>query len=141
MLNKAFAPSFVEHSPLVSGDRSGLAEFVTEYGDSLAYTPHRVLGNNQFVALHGRFDGIDGESYVGFDIYRVEDSFIAEHWDGLVPLAAPNPSGRTQLDDPTEQDDSFGNEAVEFVEKFFDDFLIDQNYANVGEYTANDDFT
>lgn len=140
VLDEAFAPDFIEHSPLVTGDRAGLADFVKECGDALSYTPYRVLGNDEFVVLHGRFDGIEGESYVGFDLYRVENGLIAEHWDGLVPLAEPNPSGRTQLDGPTEQDDPFGDEAVTFVEKFFDDFLINQNYDNIGEYTANDQF-
>jgi len=35
---------------------------------------------------------------VGFDIFRFEDGLIVEHWDNLLPIQKPNPSGRTQFD-------------------------------------------
>ncbi len=43
---------------------------------------------------------------VGFDVFRFESGLIVEHWDNLVEKAdKPNPSGRTQLDGPTQISD------------------------------------
>jgi len=39
---------------------------------------------------------------VGFDVYRFEDGLIVEHWDNLLKVQAPNPSGHTQTDGSTE---------------------------------------
>lgn len=140
VLEEQFAEDFVEHSPLVTGDRAGLRNFVQECGDDLSYSLARILANEEFVLLHGRFAGIEETDFVGFDLYRVEDGKIAEHWDGLVEAANPNPSGRTQLDGPTEQHSDLKQDAVAFVEGFFDDFLINQNYDAVDKYTFDDEF-
>lgn len=43
---------------------------------------------------------------VGFDVFRFEDGLIVEHWDNLIDKAdKPNPSGRTQMDGPTQVSD------------------------------------
>ena len=39
---------------------------------------------------------------IGFDVFRVEDGKIAEHWDNLIPEQPKNPSGRSQIDGATE---------------------------------------
>ena len=89
VLDKHFADNFVEHSPLIANDAEGLKKFVTDLGEGLKYTNARVIADeaNGLVALHGRFDGIEDEPFVGFDIYRVEGDKIVEHWDNLVPLS------------------------------------------------------
>ena len=38
---------------------------------------------------------------IGFDIFRFEDGLIVEHWDNLIDVSPPNPSGHTQTDGPT----------------------------------------
>ncbi|MEE3488939.1 MAG: nuclear transport factor 2 family protein [Bulleidia sp.] len=54
-------------------------------------------GNKVFLQTVYNFAGM-GEQ-VGFDIFRfAENGKIAEHWDNLAAKAAPNPSGRTQID-------------------------------------------
>lgn len=54
-------------------------------------------GDKVFLQTIYNFAGA-GEQ-VAFDIFRFDDSGkIAEHWDNLAALAAPNPSGHTQTD-------------------------------------------
>lgn len=123
---ETFHPDFKEHSPLVAGNADGLAKLVEDAGERLSYENARVLGDGDLVGLHGRFTGLADEDLVGFDLYRVADGKIIEHWDGLVPVAAPNASGRTQLDGPvsTEGDHDEDANRARIVE-FFTTTLIE----------------
>ena len=80
------------------------------------------------------------ELYVGFDIYRVADGKIVEHWDGLVTETEPNASGHTQLDGPTEVDATADTEANrQFVTTAWSTFLQGQDYDAAGRFTLEDD--
>ncbi|MCI1255722.1 MAG: nuclear transport factor 2 family protein [Corynebacterium provencense] len=138
VLDTAFSENFIEHSPLVAGDRDGLRTMVEGAGDAVGYTNARVLADGDLVALHGRFTGLDETDLVGFDIYRVADGKLVEHWDSLVPVAAPNPSGRTQLDGPVKVDSSVDSEASRAtVTEFFTRTLIDRDYDGFRRYTRD----
>lgn len=60
----------------------------------------RAFQDGDYVFTHTEYDFFGPK--VGFDIFRFEDGLIVEHWDNLAPITPPNPSGRTQLDGPTE---------------------------------------
>ena len=78
-------------------------------------------GDKVFLQTVYNFAGA-GEQ-VAFDIFRFgADGKIAEHWDNLADVAAPNPSGRTQIDGPTEATDKGKTEANR---KIVEDFLVD----------------
>ena len=47
---------------------------------------------------------------VAFDVFRVEDGKVAEHWDNLQAPGAPNPSGYTMTDGATEITDFISTE-------------------------------
>lgn len=140
-LDLYFSPDFIEHSPLVANGISGLKELVAEH-PQMNYTVNRVLGDgNGLVALHGRFTGLDENPLVGFDIYRVNDGRIVEHWDGLVSEAPKNASGRSQLDGTTEigsQENSEKNRQL--VQKFFKETLIDGDYNGFRRYSDGHTF-
>lgn len=143
VLDEYFTEDFVEHSPLIADDAAGLRAFVEDLGEKLKYTNARVITDtaNNLVALHGRFDGIEENPFVGFDIYRVKDGKIVEHWDSLVPQASPNLSGRTQLDGTTDPgDESLTEENRKTVVEFFNRSLIGGDYSGFIDYTDNDRF-
>lgn len=143
VLDEYFAEDFVEHSPLIADDAAGLRAFVEDLGEKLKYTNARVITDtaNNLVALHGRFDGIEENPFVGFDIYRVKDGKIVEHWDNLVPQAEANPSGRTQLDGTTDPgDESHTEDNRKTVVEFFNRSLIGGDYSGFIDYTDDDRF-
>lgn len=141
VLDTDFTDDFVEHSPLVAGDRAGLKKLVEDAGEGLKYENARVISDGDLVALHGKFTGLDENVLVGFDIYRVKDGKIAEHWDSLVPEAAPNESGRTQLDGPTDPDTSSDTEANRaLVVEFFEKTLVGGNYSGFETYSKDGRF-
>lgn len=136
-----FSPDFIEHSPLVADGIPGLKELVANCPD-MDYTVSRVIGDdNGLVALHGRFVGLDENPLVGFDIYRVENGKIVEHWDGLVAEAPINISGRSQLDGSTEVDTKADSEANrQLVKKFFTETLIGGDYSGFRRYSDGKTF-
>ncbi|WP_446471202.1 nuclear transport factor 2 family protein [Xenorhabdus stockiae] len=139
-LERYFSPNFIEHSPLVRDGLAGLRELVQTHPE-LHHEAYRVLQDGDLVAIHGRFTGLDIQPLVGFDLYRVVDGLIVEHWDGLVPQAAPNASGRTQLDGPTEAGDNHDREKNrKLVVNFFRRALIEGDYGEFITYTNGEAF-
>lgn len=139
-LERYFSPDFIEHSPLVADGLAGLRELVQTH-PQLRHEASRVLQDGDLVAIHGRFTGLDEQPLVGFDIYRVEDGKIVEHWDGLVPEAAPNASGRTQLDGPTEPGTGHDVERNRaFITEYFTKTLIEGDYTGFRRYTDGEHF-
>ncbi|CAM3309835.1 conserved hypothetical protein [Xenorhabdus nematophila ATCC 19061] len=139
-LERYFSPNFIEHSPLVKDGLAGLRELVQACPE-LHHETYRVLQDGDLVAIHGRFTGLDHQPLVGFDLYRVADGLIVEHWDGLVPQAVPNASGRTQLDGPTEPGHGHDREKNrERVVNFFTRTLIAGHYDEFGHYTNGEKF-
>lgn len=59
----------------------------------------RAYEDGDRVFLHSVYNFAGSGEQVAFDIFRFDrDGKIAEHWDNLAALSAPNPSGRTQTD-------------------------------------------
>ena len=59
----------------------------------------RSFADGDKVFLHTIYNFAGAGEQVAFDIFRFDDcGKIAEHWDNLAALAAPNPSGHTQTD-------------------------------------------
>lgn len=83
-------------------------------------------GNKVFLQTIYNFAGA-GEQ-VAFDIFRFDDNgLIAEHWDNLAALAAPNPSGHTQTDGTVTITDL---DRTEENRKLVEDFLYDVMQGN-----------
>ncbi|MEL6615469.1 MAG: nuclear transport factor 2 family protein [Bacteroidota bacterium] len=83
----------------------------------------RAFEDGDIAVTHTEYDFFGPK--VGFDIFRFEDGRIVEHWDNLADLTPPNPSGRTQLDGPTEVTDRDRTEANKaLVRSFVETVLV-----------------
>lgn len=140
-LNRNFSFDYVDHSPLVEDGLQRLRDLVID-SPNMRHDVARVLVDEAkgLVAFHGSYSGLDPDVlYVGFDIYRVAGDKIVEHWDGLVAETPPNESGHTQLDGPTEVDESADTEANRaFVKKVWHTFLHSQDYQSMNKFTRPD---
>ncbi len=80
---------------------------------------------------------------VGFDVFKFEDGLIVEHWDNLDQKAGnTNPSGRTQLDGPTQVSDegkTDGNKAI--VADFVDSILVNGQMDKLNQFIDGDHYT
>ena len=97
-------------------------------------------GNKVFLQTVYNFAGA-GEQ-VAFDIFRFdEDGLIAEHWDNLAAKAAPNPSGRTQIDGMHELKDlDKTEENRELVNRFLYDVMQGHNPDKTASYFDGDTY-
>lgn len=94
-------------------------------------------GDKVFLQTVYNFAGA-GEQ-VAFDIFRFdENGLIAEHWDNLAAKAAPNPSGRTQIDNLAPVHDLDKTEANrEVVKNFLHDVMMGKAPEKTPEYFDN----
>ncbi len=99
----------------------------------------RAFEDGEYVFTHTEYDFFGPKA--GFDIFRFEDGKIVEHWDNLLEVQKPNPSGRTQFDGSTEITDLKKTEANKklvrgFVEKVIINHEMDKlaTYINPAKY-------
>lgn len=96
-------------------------------------------GDKVFMQTIYNFAGM-GEQ-VAFDIFRFEDGLIAEHWDNLAAVAAPNPSGRTQIDGQIEAKDLDKTETNRLIVKnFLYDVMQGKNPQKTPDYFDGDKY-
>lgn len=75
----------------------------------------RAFEDGDYVFTHTEYDFFGPKA--GFDVFRFEDGLIVEHWDNLLEVQKPNPSGRTQFDGATDITDKDKKEANKQVVK------------------------
>lgn len=96
-------------------------------------------GDKVFLQTVYNFAGA-GEQ-VAFDIFRFNaEGKIAEHWDNLAALAAPNPSGHTQTDGTLEKQLGGTENTRKVVEGFVGDVLRGENPDRLTSYFDGDTY-
>lgn len=82
---------YIQHNPAITDGLSGLGaalKYLAEQGITMKYTRvHKVLGEGNFVLVisEGEFAG-KWTSY--YDLFRVQNGKIAEHWDTMETIPA-----------------------------------------------------
>jgi predicted SnoaL-like aldol condensation-catalyzing enzyme len=95
------APDYRQHSALAADGPEGLRDLVSNLPNGFRYELARVLADGDLVALHGVYHGFGPTPLVAFDLFRVENGKLAEHWDALTPWVENTASGRSQTDGPS----------------------------------------
>lgn len=81
--------NYIQHSPLVADNLTGLfagLQALAKQGLAVKYERvHRVLGEGNFVLVvaEGSFGGRPSSYY---DLFRIQNGKIAEHWDTIEPI-------------------------------------------------------
>ena len=103
---KTMAEDLIQHNPTVPTGRDALIGFLPALKDSgITATTHRLIAEGDMVVAQNEYKNaksFGGDHLAAFDVFRIEDGKVAEHWDNLSPVTPPNPSGRTQFDGTTE---------------------------------------
>jgi predicted SnoaL-like aldol condensation-catalyzing enzyme len=130
-VDRYFGPSYIQHNPVVADGIDGLKEVATAVAAAQSFnvTTYRVIEDGDLTALHSIYEGFGPEPLVAFDIFRVADGRIVEHWDAMAPIMPPNPSGRSQVDGRSEISDRDHTAANrEVVTNFVTTVLIGGQY-------------
>lgn len=81
--------TYIQHNPLVGDGLDGLGAFLTELADSGSFMRYEeivhLVGSGNFVATLSRVN-IGGQEMAVFDLFRVQDGLIVEHWDAMEPV-------------------------------------------------------
>lgn len=119
------ADTYIQHNLSAPDGREAFLDLIPAAADGGAtVNMHRVLVMGDMVAIHTTyFLPMMGGDLVGFDVFRFdENGLIVEHWDNLIPVDTPNPSGRTQTDGAVaitdlEQTQANCEKVVEFIDR------------------------
>ncbi|HTG57121.1 MAG TPA: nuclear transport factor 2 family protein [Niabella sp.] len=83
--------NYIQHNPLIPDQLSGLGKALGEWakqGITMKYNKiHKVLGEGNFVLVVSE-GNLAGKHNSFYDLFRVENGKIAEHWDTIEPIPA-----------------------------------------------------
>ena len=98
LVEKYFTPEYLQHNPNVPSGRAALADFLRGSRPARAIEPTiglpllNIIAEGDFVLVVNQRPEKDekGEHYVTawFDLYRIENGKIAEHWDPALKSAS-----------------------------------------------------
>lgn len=81
--------TYIQHNPQVGDGLEGFGAFVAELaaeGKSMVYKYiYKVLAQGNFVVSYALAQ-IGDEDFAVFDVFRLENGLIVEHWDTMEPL-------------------------------------------------------
>ncbi|WP_299188165.1 nuclear transport factor 2 family protein [uncultured Aquimarina sp.] len=131
---------YIQHNLDVGDGLAGFGEVMKNAPESgFKANIIRAFEDEDYVFTHTEYDFFGPKA--GFDIFKFEDGLIIEHWDNLLAVQKPNPSGHTQFDGATKIKDLDKTEAnktkvKDFIEKVLLNGEMDKitNYINPKEY-------
>ena len=131
---------YTQHSTGVEDGAEGFIKFFKPFVENNPIRDIQIVralqdGRKVFVTAYQSLNNGKAE-WVTTDFFDSDkDGKIIEHWDVIAPFTGPNPSGRTQVDGPTEimdLDQTEANRAI--VENFIQTVLIDDQADRVEEF-------
>jgi len=101
----------------------------------------RSFQDGDYAFYHVEYDFGNNMKMAAMDVFRFQDGLVTEHWDNLLAVAKPNPSGHTQFDgfmEVTDLDKTEANKAKvkDFIETVLLNGKMDKitNYINPKKY-------
>lgn len=139
------AEGYIQHNLAYGTGRDafiGSVNYLTSAPVKTTVKNIRAFEDGDKVFLHTVYNFAGAGEQVAFDIFRFdENGLIAEHWDNLAAVAAPNPSGRTQIDSVVEASDlDKTEENREVVKNFLYDVMMGKNPQKTPDYFNGDSY-
>lgn len=135
-LDSTVGETYVQHNPMGADGKDGLRSMLQYTAPKIEVV--RALSEDDLVVLHNRSSGWgDGKSYVSFDVFRVVDGRIIEHWDVMQAALEKTVSGHTQIDGPSDPGSSAHTAASRaVVQGFLDDCVYGHHWDNAGRHIS-----
>lgn len=125
---------YIQHNLQVTDGLQGFGE-VMHHAPEGGFKANvvRAFEDGDFVFTQTEYDFFGPKA--GFDVFRFENGKIVEHWDNLLEIQKPNPSGRTQFDGETtitDLDKTAANKNI--VKGFIEDVVINHQMEKITTY-------
>lgn len=134
---------FIQHNPQFP-DGTEVPKVAVEgafKNPQFSYELVRAIGEGDLVALHSRYVGFWTEPTVAFDIFRVQDGKLVEHWDCVQEEVTQTVNGHTMLDGATEIKDREKTQAnKQVVQNFAKTILIEGKYDQLGQFLVGEGY-
>lgn len=145
LIEKYFAKDYIQHDPFVpTGIEPVLGILPALKKAGTTYKNHRLFQDGNFIVMHNTYNNAElfgAKEIVTFDVWRLQDGKIAEHWDAIIPKAEKTASGRSQVDGPTEITDLDKTDAnKEVVKNFIDDVLFGKAPEKITDYVSSEEY-
>jgi predicted SnoaL-like aldol condensation-catalyzing enzyme len=79
---RCWSPHYIQHSAHIPPGREGLFNLVKASPPDLHYEHGMIVAEGDMVMIHGRYsNSARPTNWIIVDIFRIENGFLAEHWD------------------------------------------------------------
>lgn len=141
-VKELYTEDYIQHNPNVPTGLEPILGLVPALQDAdFSYDVHRMIEDGDLILTHStayNAEVFGAKKVVAFDLWRIEDGKVAEHWDAIIPVHQDTASGRTQTDGTTEVVDlDKTDENKRLVEAFVTEVLIAEDFSQMGNYIRN----
>lgn len=141
-VQKYFAQSYIQHNPHIPTGRAPIEGFLPLLKKAKTTSKtHRLIQDGKFIIMHNTYDNAEAfgaKQVATFDIWRIENNKIQEHWDAIQPLTKPNRSSRTLVDGTTKiknLDKTTLNKKL--VRNFYQEVFVEKNKSATSKYISS----
>ena len=128
---------YIEHNPRAADGVEGLREYIHQVKPDDFLKIVRAFQDGAYVFTHG--EGLILGQNIFFDLFRLEEGLIVEHWAFSAKAAPPNQSGHTQTDGPTAaklSEDEDRNKAI--VREYYETIHVAGHHSMIPQYFSGD---
>lgn len=134
-----FRDDYIQHNPNVPDGLAPILGIIPALKEAeFSYEVHRIIADGDLVLTHSTASNAEffgANQVVAFDLWRVEDGKVAEHWDSIIPVYKETASGRSQTDGATEVTDVEKTDVnKKLVERFVREVLISEDFSKMSTY-------
>ena len=144
-VKKYFRADYIQHNPTVPTGIEPILGFLPVLKENkTTYTNHRLLQDGDYIIFHNSYHNAEpfgSKEMVAFDVWRMENGQVAEHWDNMIVKAEETASGRSQVDGPkeiTDRDKTDANKVI--VQNFIDDVLFGKAPEKITDYVSTEEY-
>jgi predicted SnoaL-like aldol condensation-catalyzing enzyme len=102
---------------------------------------HRVLAQRDLVVTHATVRNHGIPAAVAFDLWRLAEGRVVEHWSDQEPWVAQTANGHSQVDGVTSIDPAANTDATQkVVEATVRTILIANDFSSLNSYLAGEDY-
>ncbi|RBW63157.1 hypothetical protein DS884_00350 [Tenacibaculum sp. E3R01] len=144
-IKKYFSKNYIQHNPNIPTGIGPVLEFlpILKKAGTTSKT-HRMLQDNNYIVMHNTYNNAEAfgaKEVVTFDVWKIDEEKVTEHWDAVSPIVKTTTSGRSQFDGMTEITDlNKTQDNKKIVENFINDVLFGNNPNKITNYISTEKY-